>query len=93
MALNPLPVRKAEQKGGLSRSKVQNLLLRLQKRKQEVLRFTRDYRSLIDNNQAERDLRKVKLKQKISGEFHSLLGARISCRIRGYLSYPKEAGS
>lgn len=86
LALNPLPVRKAGEQGELSRSKAQNLLLRLPKRKQEVLRFTRDLSVPFANNQAERDLRMVKLKQKISGGFRSLLGAQIFCRIRGYLS-------
>ncbi len=72
LALNPLPVRKAGEQGELSRSKAQKLLLRLPKRKQEVLRFTRDLSVPFANNQAERDLRMVKLKQKISGGFRSL---------------------
>ena len=98
LALNPLSIRKAGEKGELSRSKAQNLLLRLQKRKQEVLRFTRDLSVPFANNQADpanpslRDLRMVKLRQKISGGFRSLqrrtlwVGAQIFCRIRGYLS-------
>jgi transposase len=85
-ALNPLPVRQPGQKGRLKRSKAQNLLMRLEKRKDDILLFTRDPTVPFDNNLAERDLRMVKLKQKISGGFRSELGAKFFCRIRGYIS-------
>jgi transposase len=63
-----------------------NLLRRLDTQRADVLRFAGDFDAPFDNNQAERDVRMVKLQQKISGTWRTLAGARNYCAIRGYIS-------
>lgn len=67
-----------------------NLLLRLQKFREDVLRFLHDSAVPFTNNQAERDLRMMKLKQKISGGFRTYGGAEVFIRIRTLLSTARK---
>ena len=74
------------------KSKSYNLLLRLDERRGQVLRFLTEAWVPFDNNQAERDLRMAKLKQKISGGFRSEAGAAAFCRLRSYVSTTRKQG-
>lgn len=71
---------------------IRSLVLRLKDQAAAVLAFMHDVRVPFDNNLAERDLRMIKIRQKISGGFRSWAGAEAFCRIRGYLSTMRKQG-
>ena len=69
-----------------------NLLIRLHKFKSDVLRFLYDFTVPFTNNQAERDLRMMKVKMKISGGFRTLAGARTFACLRSVIATAKKQG-
>jgi transposase len=83
---------KARRRGRLPRRVGHNLLLRLNTRKQDVLRFLTDPLVPFTNNVAERDGRMMKLRQKISGGFRSEDGAKEFAVIRSLLSTARKQG-
>ena len=81
-----------KRRGRAPRRTGHNLLLRLATRKQDTLRFLHDPTVPFTNNQAERDGRMMKLRQKISGGFRSLEGAIGFALIRSFVSTAKKQG-
>jgi transposase len=63
-----------------------NLLIRLRDFKAETLRFLYDVEAPFTNNAAERDLRMIKLKQKVSGSFRTKSGAKAFLATRSFIS-------
>lgn len=88
-SLNP---EKQGKRGKNPKTKARNLLERFIEYKEQILRFLNDLRVPFENNQAERDIRMMKLQQKISGTFRTIQGAEAFCRIRAYISTIRKNG-
>ena len=87
--LNPPPPRTGK-RGRPALGPAGSLLRRLDVYQDDVLRFATDFRVPLDNNQAERDVRMVKLQQKISGGWRSQTGAEAFLDVRSYLSTARK---
>ncbi len=79
-------------RGQPKKSKALNLLNRLDLYVDDVLRFANDFNVPFSNNLSERDVRMVKLQQKISGGFRSKDGAEAFLALRSYLSTACKQG-
>lgn len=88
---NPIP-EKTGNKGKTAQTESLNLLQCFKECQSDILRFFYQEDAPFDNNLAERDLRMFKLKQKISGTFRTVAGAKAFCRIRSLISTLRKQG-
>ncbi len=86
---NP-PPNKTGKRGRPKKGKALCLIERMDSHREEILRFMKEKDVPFDNNLAERDLRMVKVRQKISGTFRNINRVEDYCRIRSYISTMKK---
>ncbi|ABE51619.1 IS66-like element ISMbu5 family transposase [Methanococcoides burtonii] len=87
---NPQLQAKSKKRGRTKQTTAKNLLDRFIGYKNDILRFMHDLKVPFENNLAERDVRMMKVQQKISGTFRSMQGALIFSRVRSYISTVKK---
>ena len=87
---NPPPTVRTGKRGVIKKTPAANLLVRLDRDREQVLRFAHDFQVPFDNNLAERDIRMIKLQQKISGCWRTTSGAEQFLALRAYLSTARK---
>lgn len=94
LAANPPPPEgwPKGQRGRPKKTKARNLAERLDHYRREILAFVYDFNVPFDNNLAERDIRMLKVQQKVSGCFRSSIGADAFCTMRTYTSSLRKQG-
>jgi transposase len=90
-ASEPPPVRRGK-RGRPGRTDAGKLLLRLSRDRDAVQQFLRDLAVPFDNSEAERDVRMMKVEQKVSGGFRTATGAAVFCALRSYLVTARKHG-
>ena len=91
-AANPVPIKDPNKKGRPKRGKTGALVDRLAVRKENYLLFFRDFSVPFDNNQAERDFRMFKVKQKVSGCFRTKGGADDFASVMSFVGTARKRG-
>lgn len=86
----PPPQKSTTGRGRPKATKGRNLLIRLKKHQAAVLAFAFHEEVPFTNNQAERDLRPAKIKQKVAGSFRTFEGAQRYARIQGFISTTRK---
>lgn len=89
---NPLPIITEKKRGKKKKGKVLSLISRLYAHKESVCQFVKNFGVPFDNNQAERDIRMIKVKTKVSGCFRSMKGAQQYLTIMSYVGTAKKHG-
>jgi transposase len=92
LKFHPVITKATGKRGRIGQSKETNLLRRLRDKREEVLCFLNMPGVPFDNNQAERDLRMIKVQQKVSGCFRSEQGADRFCAVSSYISTIRKQG-
>ncbi len=89
---NPLPETTAKKRGRKKKGKILALVERLDHYKASVCLFIKNFKVPFDNNQAERDIRMIKVKTKVSGCFRTETGARDYLKIMSYVGTANKQG-
>ena len=89
--IHPIPERQPGQKGRVKRGRARALIDRMEKRKEEIFRFAKDFNVPFTNNEAERSFRLVSTRRNV-GFFRTLEGAKNFCTIWSYVSTAFKQG-